>query len=159
MDTVSRSFLDIQGSDRLCKVVELGMQCFVENLTFGFILDILNFVTWAQIRLSKLLLWGWIRFQNEFFLIIKLTLKSVPQNCEILIKLQNYFLGKFNFITLCEKTSFQNDFLIVLIKSFWLISLVRIKIMHNVIKRQTCLACNFIIWFTSENFEYLKTGF
>ena len=36
--------------------------------------DILNFLkickswVWAQIRRSKLLLWGWIRFQNYFFL-------------------------------------------------------------------------------------------
>ena len=41
--------------------------------SFGFIWDILNFLkvckswVWAQIRRSKLLLWGWILFQNYFF--------------------------------------------------------------------------------------------
>ena len=40
-----------KGSDRLCKVVELSMQCF-GKLLFGFIWDILNFLkickSWVQ---------------------------------------------------------------------------------------------------------------
>ena len=63
----------LKGSDRLCKVVHWTEYAVLWKSSFGFIWDILNFLkickswVWAQIRRSKLLLWGWIRFQNTFF--------------------------------------------------------------------------------------------
>ena len=55
----------LKGSDRLCKVVELSMQCCEKLLSDSF--GLFNFLkickswVWAQIRRSTLLLWG-IRF-------------------------------------------------------------------------------------------------
>ena len=59
----------IKGSDRLCKVI-WTKYAVLSKTSLGFIWDIFHFLkiceswVWAQIRRSKLLIWGWIRFQN-----------------------------------------------------------------------------------------------